>query len=67
MQDRGGLTRREREVAAFVAEGLSNREIAARLVISPRTAETHVQNMLVKTGFSTRSQLAVWYASLTRE
>jgi DNA-binding CsgD family transcriptional regulator len=55
-----GLTRREREVGALVAEGLSNRDIAARLVISQRTAETHVQNMLAKTGFSTRSQLAVW-------
>jgi DNA-binding NarL/FixJ family response regulator len=40
---------------------LTNRDIAARLVISQRTAETHVQNMLAKTGFSTRSQLAVWY------
>jgi predicted ATPase/DNA-binding CsgD family transcriptional regulator len=58
-----GLTRRERDVAALVAEGLSNRDIAARLVISQRTAETHVQNMLAKTGFSTRSQLAAWYHS----
>jgi DNA-binding CsgD family transcriptional regulator len=56
-----GLTRREREVVELVADGLSNREIADRLVISPRTAETHVQNMLAKTGFRTRSRLAVWY------
>ncbi|RNM17013.1 ATP-binding protein [Nocardioides pocheonensis] len=60
-RDQFGLTRRERDVAALVAEGLSNRDIAARLVISQRTAETHVQNMLAKTGFSTRSQLAVWF------
>ncbi len=64
--DQFGLTRREHEVAALVAEGMSSREIAARLVISPRTAETHVQNMLVKTGFGTRSQLARWYVALTR-
>jgi non-specific serine/threonine protein kinase len=61
-----GLTRRERDVAALVAEGLSNRDIAARLVISPRTAETHVQHILLKTGFSTRSQVAVWYSSSAR-
>lgn len=60
-RDEFGLTRRERDVAALVAQGLSNRDIAARLVISQRTAETHVQNMLAKTGFSTRSQLAVWF------
>jgi non-specific serine/threonine protein kinase len=64
--DQFGLTRREHQVASLVAEGLSSREIAARLVISPRTAETHVQNMLVKTGFATRSQLARWYVALTR-
>ena len=62
-----GLTRREREVAALVAEGLSNRDIADRLVISSRTAETHVQNMLAKTGFRTRSQLAVWYSTRPAE
>jgi non-specific serine/threonine protein kinase len=56
-----GLTQRELEVAALVAEGLRNREIAERLVISPRTAETHVQNMLAKTGFRARTQLAAWY------
>jgi non-specific serine/threonine protein kinase len=60
-RDHLGLTRREREVAALVAEGLRNRDIATRLVISQRTAETHVQNMLAKMGFSSRSQLAVWF------
>jgi len=58
-----GLTRREREVAALVVEGLTNKDIAARLVISPRTAETHVQNMLAKTGCANRSQLAVWFSA----
>jgi len=56
----GSLTRREREVAALVAEGLTNRGIAERLVISPRTAENHVQHILNKLGLSSRSQLAVW-------
>jgi DNA-binding NarL/FixJ family response regulator len=56
------LTRREREVVALVAEGLTNRQIAERLVISERTADTHVQNVLGKLGFSTRSQVAAWAA-----
>lgn len=54
------LTEREREVAALVAEGLSDREIAQRLVLSIRTAQGHVQRILVKLGFSTRTQLAAW-------
>jgi non-specific serine/threonine protein kinase len=58
-----GLTRREREIVRLVSEGLTNREIADRLVISTRTAETHVQNILTKTGFSTRSKVAAWHAS----
>jgi DNA-binding CsgD family transcriptional regulator/tetratricopeptide (TPR) repeat protein len=56
----GGLTKREVEVAALVASGASNREIAVELVISERTAETHVQNILTKLGFGTRSQIAAW-------
>lgn len=56
----GGLTAREREVAALVAQGKSNREIAARLVVTERTAETHVQNILNKLGFSSRAQIAAW-------
>ena len=53
----GGLTKREVEVAAPVASGASNRGIADALVISGRTAESHVQNILTKLGFSTRSQI----------
>lgn len=58
-----GLTRREHEIVHLIAQGLTNKEIAARLVISARTAETHVQNVLMKTGFSTRNRVASWYAS----
>lgn len=54
------LTSREREVAALVAGGLTNREIAAALVVTERTAETHVQNILNKLGFSSRAQVAAW-------
>ena len=56
----GGLSAREREVAALVAQGRSNREIAARLVVSERTAEAHVSNILGKLGLSTRAQIAAW-------
>jgi predicted ATPase/DNA-binding CsgD family transcriptional regulator len=58
-----GLTPREREVAELVAEGLSNREIAARLVVAQRTAEGHVENILSKLGFTSRAQVAGWLAS----
>jgi DNA-binding CsgD family transcriptional regulator/tetratricopeptide (TPR) repeat protein len=54
------LSSRESEVARLVAEGLSNRQIAERLVISERTAENHVQHILTKLGFATRSQIAAW-------
>ena len=55
-----GLSEREVEVAALVAAGLSNPQIAARLVISRRTAEHHVQNIYAKVGVSTRAGLAVF-------
>ncbi|MEU4402957.1 response regulator transcription factor [Streptosporangium sp. NPDC023963] len=53
------LTRREREVVALVARGLSNDEIAAHMVISPFTAKTHVSRAMVKTGARDRAQLVV--------
>jgi DNA-binding CsgD family transcriptional regulator len=54
------LTRREREIAALVATGLTNREIAGKLYLSVRTVEVHVDHALTKLGFRTRTQLAVW-------
>jgi predicted ATPase/DNA-binding CsgD family transcriptional regulator len=54
------LTRRELEVADLVADGLSNPEIAARLFISVRTAQGHVENILRKLGFTSRSRVAAW-------
>lgn len=56
------LTPRESQVASLVGQGLSDREIAERLVISRRTAEGHVASSLMKLGFNSRSQLAVWTA-----
>jgi non-specific serine/threonine protein kinase len=58
----GGLTKRELEVAGLIAEGLSNKEIAAKLVIAQRTAEAHVEHILTKLGFSSRTQVAAWVA-----
>lgn len=55
------LTRREGQVTELVAEGLSNKDIAMRLVISTRTAEGHVQNSMAKLGFTKRVQLAMWF------
>jgi non-specific serine/threonine protein kinase len=57
------LTKRETEVAELVADGLTNREIAAKLTIAPRTAETHVDHILTKLGFRTRTQVAGWVAA----
>ncbi|WP_030611277.1 ATP-binding protein [Streptomyces sclerotialus] len=53
----GGLTNRERQVAALVAEGLTNREIAERLVVSKRTADAHVEHILNKLGLTSRTQI----------
>ncbi|MBL1078462.1 LuxR family transcriptional regulator [Nocardia sp. 2] len=54
------LTRREKDVARLVAAGHSNKRIAADLVISVRTAETHVEHILTKLGFTSRTQVAAW-------
>jgi DNA-binding CsgD family transcriptional regulator len=59
-QAAGGLTARERDVAVLVAQGKSNREIAEALIVSERTAETHVSNVLSKLGFTSRTQIAAW-------
>jgi predicted ATPase/DNA-binding CsgD family transcriptional regulator len=55
-----GLTAREREVAVLIAQGKSNREIAESLVLSERTIEGHVSNILNKLGFTARTQIAAW-------
>jgi DNA-binding CsgD family transcriptional regulator len=56
----GVLTPREREVAALIAEGLTNAELARRLYISKKTAAVHVSNILGKLGLSSRTQVAGW-------
>lgn len=54
------LTRREREVAGLVAQGLSNKDIATTLVVARRTVESHVDHILNKLGYNSRAQIAVW-------
>jgi DNA-binding NarL/FixJ family response regulator len=56
----GGLTAREREVAVLVAQGKTSLQIASLLVISERTTEGHVSNILGKLGFTSRAQIAAW-------
>jgi DNA-binding CsgD family transcriptional regulator len=56
----GPLTAREFEVARLVAEGATNREIAERLVIAPKTASAHVEHILAKLGVSRRAEIAAW-------
>lgn len=58
------LSNREREVLALVARALTNREIAARLVLSERTVESHVRRILAKTGLTTRTELTRWHLGL---
>ena len=59
-QTYGHLTRRERQIAAALTQGLSNQEIADKFVISIKTVEAHVSHILSKLGFSTRTQVAAW-------
>jgi DNA-binding NarL/FixJ family response regulator len=55
-----GLTRRECEIAALIGQGKTNGEIASDLVLSKRTVETHVSNILSKLGLSSRAQIMRW-------
>jgi predicted ATPase/DNA-binding CsgD family transcriptional regulator len=56
----GGLTAREREVAALVTQGLGNSAIAAELFVTVRTVEAHITHILRKLGYSSRAQIAAW-------
>jgi DNA-binding CsgD family transcriptional regulator len=60
---RSPLTAREEQIAGLVAQGLSNRQIAERLYLSPRTVENHVTHILVKLGFESRARIASWHAA----
>jgi DNA-binding NarL/FixJ family response regulator len=57
-----GLTERERDVAILIMQGKTNRQIAETLVLSERTVQVHITNILGKLGFSSRAQIAVWSA-----
>ena len=54
------VTHREREVASLIARGLTDREIASQLVMSERTASTHVSHILTRLNFRSRAQVAAW-------
>ncbi len=54
------LTRREREIAELVAQGLGNREISERLVLAKRTVDSHIEHIFSKLGFTSRAQIAAW-------
>ena len=56
----GGLSRREVDVLGLAARGLTTRQIADRLVISPKTADRHIQHIYGKIGVSTRAAAALW-------
>jgi DNA-binding CsgD family transcriptional regulator len=59
-QNRGGLSHREVDVLQLAARGLTTRQIADRLVISPKTADHHIQHIYTKIGVSTRAAAALW-------
>nr|MDQ6885066.1 helix-turn-helix transcriptional regulator [Candidatus Dormibacteraeota bacterium] len=61
--DPGLLGKREAEIAQLISEGMSNRQIGARLFISERTVDSHVRGILNKLGFNSRAQIASWIGS----
>ncbi|TQC47850.1 protein kinase, partial [Rhodococcus sp. WS4] len=64
--DTTSLTKRERQVADLVSQGMTNKAIATHLVISPRTAQGHVEHILTKLGFTSRAQIAAWVVEHAR-
>ena len=62
----GPLAKREADVAQLVADGLTNKQIGARLFISERTVDSHVRSILNKLGVGSRAQIAAWVATLDR-
>jgi len=65
-EEAGPLAKREVDVARLVADGLSNKQIGARLFISERTVDSHVRSILNKLGFNSRAQIAGWVAAASR-
>jgi DNA-binding CsgD family transcriptional regulator len=63
---RPALTPRQREVAELIADGLTNRQIAERLYITERSAESHVERIRDRLGFRSRSQIAAWFVASGR-
>jgi DNA-binding CsgD family transcriptional regulator len=61
------LTPRQREVAALVAEGLTNREIGARLSIEERSAEGHLERIRLRLGVRSRAQVAAWWVATSSD
>ncbi|MBC2639177.1 MULTISPECIES: LuxR C-terminal-related transcriptional regulator [unclassified Rhodococcus (in: high G+C Gram-positive bacteria)] len=60
------LTSRQQEIAALISKGLTSPQIAAALVISARTVESHIENIMTRLGFASRSQIASWYIGQSR-
>jgi DNA-binding CsgD family transcriptional regulator len=61
------LSEREYEVAQLVAAGLTNRQIAQRLVVSPKTISAHITHILTKLGAGRRAEIAAWCATIPRD
>lgn len=59
------LTNRQLEIAELVSQGLTSREIAAALMLSVRTVESHIENILVRLGYTSRAQIAAWHVAQT--
>ncbi|MBO0682409.1 MAG: LuxR family transcriptional regulator [Candidatus Dormibacteraeota bacterium] len=65
--EQGPLGGREAQVAELVAQGLSNKDIAARLLISPHTVDSHIRSIMNKLGCNSRAQIAAWASSPSQQ